>query len=110
MKHQIIPVRNKMTTTFFLRLSILAIFIFATLLFGQSITFDKLVIKKQVKRSISPGEIHCYQIPVEKDQYVHLKIESPQLRLIETVSSEDGQKVPYVTFTLPDMFSIKLSY
>jgi len=51
MNHQSIPVRNRITTTFFLGILSLAIFIFATLLFGQRITFDKLVIKKQVKRA-----------------------------------------------------------
>jgi len=108
MNHQFIPVHNQMKINFSLGLSSLVIFSFAAQLFSQQITFENLAVKKPVMRSISPGEIHGYQISVEKDQHVHLKIESPQIRLIETVSSEDGSKVPYVTFSLPTGFSVKV--
>ena len=108
MKHQNIFYRNQMTTTFLLMLLILEIVIFAPLVFGQPISFDRLIIDKPIKRSISPGEIHGYQISVEKDQFVHLKIESLHVQLIETVTLSDSQNVEYARFDSPEGFSIKL--
>jgi len=39
---------------------------------------------------------------------VHLKIESPHVRLIEKIIRSDSQRVSYVTFSFPNGFSIKL--
>ena len=88
-------------TTFFL-------FFFVAFATSQIKTFDDFLQKKRAKRSISPQEIHEYTICLESNQYLHLKVKSSKIELVETITRSDGQRIPYARFNFPDGFSIKI--
>ena len=78
------------------------------LVFEQSIKTNELEPGVPIKRSISPQEIHYYNLHVATNQFVLIKISAPEGLLYESIVSSDSQNVVYARFDMSDGFAIKI--
>ena len=80
----------------------------ASIVLGARETFNDLLQKKSVKRTLFPDHIHDYLIFLESNQYLHLSIESSKLELVESILPSDSQRLQYARFYSDAGFSLKI--